>query len=178
MIAALIAVAVLAALFILVAAVQPAEFRVARQTTIAAPPVDVFAQVNDLRKFQEWSPWARLDPEVRMTYSGPSAGQGAAFSWEGNSKVGAGAMTITSSQTGERVEFRLEFLRPFKATNTTVFTLKSDNGKTAVTWRMTGRKNFIFRALGPLMNLDKMIGRDFEKGLANLKALVEPATCA
>lgn len=169
----LIIFAVVVVAFVAVAAMQPADFRVQRSITIAAPPAAIFPHVNDLHKFQEWSPWAKLDPNVKMTYEGPEAGTGAKYQWSGNSQVGAGAMSITDSRPNEKVEFKLEFKKPFEATNTADFVFKPEGDKTSVTWGMDGQKNIIMKAMGMFMDCDKMIGPDFEKGLASLKSVAE-----
>ena len=169
---AIAVVAVLAALVIVIA-MQPATFQVQRAATIAAPPAIVFAHVNDFHKWEAWSPWAKLDPEMKTTYSGEPAGKGAVYAWTGNSEVGEGRMTILESQPGERVEIKLEFLKPFAATNIAVLAFKPEGDGTAVTWTMDGNNTFITKAVGLVMNMDKMIGADFEKGLATLKAVVE-----
>jgi hypothetical protein len=171
----LIGLALLLALFVIVAALQPAAFRIARSTTIAAPAAVAFAQVNDLLAWQEVSPWAKLDPNVKNTFEGPRAGPGAVFTWSGNSKVGAGRMTLTESRPDEFVRFRLEFFQPFASTNLVDFTFTPEAGQTKVTWSMTGENNFVAKAFGLVVNVDKMVGADFEKGLANLKALAEAA---
>jgi uncharacterized protein YndB with AHSA1/START domain len=171
----IIALVVLLIVFAVVVALRPAEFRIARSTVIAAPAAIVFAQVNDFHAWPEFSPWAKLDPAMTTTYAGPAAGVGAAYAWAGNPKVGEGQMTITESRPNELVRIRLEFLKPFKATNTAEFTFKAEGGQTAVTWSMSGVNSFMFKAAGLFMNVDKMVGDDFEKGLANLKAVAESA---
>jgi uncharacterized protein YndB with AHSA1/START domain len=162
--------------FLVVASMQPADLRVQRSITIAAPPATVFPHVNDLRKFQEWSPWAKLDPNVKMTYEGPEAGTGAKYEWVGNDKVGAGAMSITDSRPNERIDFKLEFKKPMEATNTADFVFKPEGDQTSVTWGMSGQKNLIMKAVGMFMDCEKMIAPDFEKGLANLKTIAETET--
>jgi len=169
----LIVLAIILVVFAIVAALQPARFRIVRSTAISAPPAVVFGWVNDLHAWQEVSPWAKLDPAVKNTFAGPPAGLGAVFSWSGNAKVGEGRMTITESRPNELVRFRLEFLKPFKATNTAEFAFQTEGGQTVVSWSMSGERNFIFKAVGLFMNMDKMVGGDFEKGLASLKALAE-----
>jgi len=171
----LIALAVVVLLFIVAVASRPSTFRIMRSANIAAPPEVVFMQVYDLHRFQEWSPWAKLDAGCKTTFEGPAAGVGASFSWSGNKKVGEGRMTLTESRPPERILFELEFLKPFKATNTTEFTFKLDGGQTVVTWAMSGKCNFMAKAFGLFMNCDKMVGRDFEKGLAEMKSLAEAA---
>ncbi len=168
----LIALAVLVVAFIIVVATRPDSFRVSRSATIPAPVDLVFAQVNDLHKFQDWSPWAKIDPNCKLTFDGPPAGLGASFAWAGNKKVGEGRMTCIESQPGELVKFRLEFLKPFRATNTTEFNFKRAGNQTEVIWSMYGKNNFMAKAFGLFANCDKMIGPDFEKGLASLKAIV------
>jgi uncharacterized protein YndB with AHSA1/START domain len=168
-----ISLAIIVVVFVVVAALQPSAFRVARSTTIAAPPAIIFGHVNDLRKFQVWSPWAKIDPNSKIVYEGPQEGTGAKFSWAGNKEVGEGAMTVTDSRPGDLVQFRLDFKKPFEATNTAEFTFKPDGDRTAVTWAMSGKNNFMFKAVGLFMNCDKMIGGQFEKGLADLKTLAE-----
>ena len=171
----LLILAVLVVGFVIVAALQPPTYQVARSTTIAAPPAVVFAQVNDLHKFQTWSPWAKLDPAAKYTYGGPPAGVGAVFNWAGNSKVGEGRMEITESRPHELVRIKLDFIEPFASTAMTDYTFKSENNQTTVTWSMAGNQNFMSKAFGLIMSMDKMIGQDFEKGLANLKSVAESA---
>ena len=169
----LIVVAVAVILFLLVAAMQPAKFAVARSAAIAAPVTSVFTQVNDLRNWNAWSPWAKLDPACKNSFSGAAFGQGAGFAWDGNNKVGAGRMTIIESQSPELIRINLEFLRPFKSVNTTEFTFASQGGQTLVTWTMTGKNNFMSKVFGLIVDCDRMVGKDFEKGLASLKAIAE-----
>jgi len=171
----LIVLAVLFILFVVTVALRPSTFRVMRSAAIAAPPEAVFMQVNDPHRFQEWSPWAKLDPECKTTFDGPASGPGAAFAWSGNCKVGAGRMTLTESRPHELIRLTLEFLKPFKATNAVEFTFKPAGPQTVVTWTMTGKCNFMAKAFGLFMNCDKMVGGDFEKGLAQLKSLAETA---
>lgn len=168
----LIALAVLFAVFLLVAATQPEDFTITRTATFAAAPAAVFPHVNNLHRWQEWSPWARLDPAVRNSYSGPDEGTGAVFSWAGNNKVGEGTMTITASRPADLVQLRLDFVKPFACTNTAEFTFQTHGNQTVVTWTMTGKKNLIAKAMGLVMNMDEMVGGDFEKGLAQLRVIV------
>ena len=169
----LIALAVIVIVLVIVVAFQPAEFRVSRSTVIAAPAPSVFAQVNDFHKWDGWSPWAKLDPNMKTTHAGAPAGTGAIYSWAGNSDVGEGRMTLTESRPSELVRIKLEFKKPFAATNTTEFVFKPDADKTMVTWAMFGTNNFMAKAFGLFMDMDKMIGGDFEKGLAQLKSVAE-----
>ena len=163
------------AVFLFVAALQPADFRISRTATIAAPPAAVFEQINNFQNWNAWSPWAKLDPNAKNTFDGPPAGVGAGFAWSGNNEVGEGKMTITESLPNERIAMRLEFTKPFTATNATEFTLKPEGNQTAVTWSMSGKHNFMGKCMGLIMNMDKMVGGQFEQGFANLKAIVEPA---
>jgi len=169
----LIALAVIILGFVVLVALQPSDFRVTRTATFAAPPAAAFAQVNDFHKWQAWSPWAKLDPEMKQTYDGAPAGTGAKYSWLGNKKVGEGRMTITESRPSDLVRIKLEFIKPFAATNTTEFTFVPDGNQTVVTWNMSGSKKFMMKAFGLLMNMDKLIGSDFEKGLASMKTIAE-----
>ncbi len=171
----LIGIAVIILVFLVVVAMQPADFRITRSTTIAAPADVVFAQVNDFHKWDVWSPWAKLDPAMKQTYEGAPTGVGAIYSWVGNKDVGEGRMTITQSRPGELVGIKLEFLKPFAQVNNTEFALKPDGDKTAVTWSMAGTNNFMAKGFGLFMNLDKMVGGDFEKGLAQMQLVAEAA---
>ena len=172
----LIGIAILVGVFIIIVATRPADFRVTRTATIVAPPAVVFAQVNDLHQWVAWNPWGKLDPACKMTYEGPPAGTGAGYTWAGNNKVGEGRMIITESRPNELIRFDLEFLKPFKAANVTEFTFNSDGNQTSVSWSMSGKKNFMFKAMGLFMDSDKMVGGDFEKGLADLKSVAEAAS--
>ena len=162
-------------LLIVVVALQPGDFRVTRSATIKAPPNVVFKQVNDFHKWQAWSPRAKLDPNAQATFSGAEAGAGAQFAWAGNDKVGKGRMEIMESHPADRIKIKLEFIEPFPATNTTEFTFKPLGDATEVTWNMTGANDFMGKAFCLVMNMDKMVGGDFEKGLANMKAVAEAA---
>ena len=165
--------ALLIVLFFLVVATRPADFSVKRSAAISAPPAAVFAEVNDFHHWQEWSPWAKLDPNCKVAYEGPAAGPGAIFTWDGNKKVGGGRMTITDSKPSDLIRIKLEFFRPFKATNTTEFTFKPEGNQTVVTWNMFGKNNFMGKLFSLIMDCDKMVGPDFERGLASMKAAVE-----
>jgi hypothetical protein len=169
-------VAAVVVLFVLVVATRPADLRITRGTTISAPASVVFAQVNDFHNWEAWSPWAKLDPAMKATYEGPAAGAGAVYSWVGNSKVGEGRMTIAESHPSDLVRIKLEFMKPFAATNLAEFTFQPQGDQTAVTWNMTGKKNFITKAMGLVMNMDKMVGGQFEQGLAQMKSVSEQAT--
>jgi carbon monoxide dehydrogenase subunit G len=168
-----IAVAGVVVVFLAIVALQSSAFRVSRSATISAPPDRVFARVNDLHNWEDWSPWAKIDPNCGKTYDGPRSGTGSSFAWAGNKKVGEGRMTITDSRPDELVRIKLEFFKPFKATNTAEFTFQPSGNGTQVTWSMFGDKGFMCKVFGLLMNMDKMVGKDFEKGLAQMKALAE-----
>lgn len=167
----LISLAVLVAVFSVVVALQPADFRVTRSATIPAPPAHVFAQVNDLHKWEAWSPWAKLDPDAEASFEGSPAGEGAVMRWAGNREVGEGSMTITDSRPNELIRFRLDFLKPMKATNTAEFTFEPEGEQTVVTWSMFGQNNFMAKAVGLFMDCEKMVGDQFEQGLANMKSV-------
>ena len=169
----LLALVFIAILFAIVIAGRPDEFTVTRAVNISAPPERIFARVNDLHQWETWSPWAKLDPNAKNSFSGADLGKGAAMTWDGNNKVGAGKLTITDSQPVESIRLRLDFLRPMKAINTAEFTFRPAGNQTAVTWSMAGKNNFFFKAFGLFANCDKMIGGDFEKGLASLKSVAE-----
>jgi hypothetical protein len=169
----LILVVISVIIFITVAAMQPSAFRITRTATITAPSSAVFAQVNDLQKWDAWSPWAKLDPNAKNAFEGPASGVGAIMRWAGNNKVGEGSMTITESRPDEFISFKLEFLKPFAATNTAEFTFNPEDNQTIVTWCMYGKNNFMGKAMGLIMNCEKMVGGLFEKGLAALKSVVE-----
>jgi uncharacterized protein YndB with AHSA1/START domain len=171
----LIALAVIVAGFLIFVATRPSDFRITRSAVISAPPSAVFDRVNDLHRFQEWSPWIEMDPAARTTYAGPPAGTGAIFNWAGNKNVGEGSMTITESRPSELVRFKLDFLKPFPSTSTAEFTFKPEGRGTQVTWSMFGQHSFVPKALFCFMNMDKMVGGQFEKGLAKLKLLSESA---
>jgi len=173
LIKALIALAAVVIVFVAIVAMQPSDFRVARTATIAAPAPAVFAQVNDYRNWKAWSPYEKLDPAMKKTYEGAAAGTGAVYTWAGNSQAGEGRATITESRPNELIRIRLEFLKPFTATNTAEFTFEPEGDRTAVTWNLTGTRNFLFKAVGLFMNMDKMVGGQFEEGLAQLKSVTE-----
>jgi Polyketide cyclase / dehydrase and lipid transport len=168
-----LAIAFIAMIFFVVIAGRPDEFIVSRSTKIFAPPGKIFPHVNDLHKWEAWSPWAKLDLNAKNSFAGADSGTGAAMSWDGNKKIGAGRMTITGSEANELIRFKLEFVRPFKATNTAEFNFKPEGNQTVVTWSMTGKNNFFFKAFGLFMNCDNMVGKDFEKGLAAMKSVAE-----
>ena len=140
---------------------------------MAAPPAEVFAHVNDFHKWADWSPWEKLDPAMKKTFSGAASGPGSVYEWTGNDQVGTGRMTLTDSTPSDLIRIKLEFLKPFEATNNTEFIFKPEGAGTKVTWNMAGNNNFMAKAAGLFMNMEKMVGGDFEKGLAQLKTTVE-----
>jgi hypothetical protein len=156
-----------------VVAMQPAAFTVSRSARITAPPEIVFEQVNDLHRWQDWSPWSKMDPNAKITYEGSASGTGAGYSWQGNAKVGAGRMAITDSRPFQSIDLRLEMLKPMRATNQVKFTFAPVGNQTEVTWSMSGRKNFMAKAFGLIVDCDKMCGSQFEKGLSGLKSVTE-----
>jgi uncharacterized protein YndB with AHSA1/START domain len=172
----LIALAVIVIVFAVIVALQPSDFRVTRTATISVPPPAVFAQVNDFHKWEAWSPWAKLDPAAKNSFEGPSAGIGAIFKWSGNNEVGEGSMTITESRPSDLIRIKLEFLKPFAGTSIAEFTFKPEGNQTTVTWSMAGKNNFMAKAFGLFNSMDKMIGGQFEKGLAQMKSVAESAS--
>jgi polyketide cyclase/dehydrase/lipid transport protein len=171
----LIAGAVVIVVLIGVVTLQPANFRVARSIAISAPPPAVFGQVNDFHKWEAWNPWGKIDPAMKQNYEGAPAGPGAVYTWAGNNEVGAGRMTITESRPNELIRVKLQFFKPLAATNTAEFTFIPEGNQTRVVWSMFGEKNFMAKAIHLFMNMDKMIGGQFEKGLTDMKAIVEGA---
>ena len=169
------ALAVIVVVFLVVVAIQPSHFRVVRSASISASPAAVFAQVNDFRKWEAWSPWAKKDPAARNWFEGPSEGTGSVFAWSGNSEVGEGRMTILESRPSDLIRIKLDFLKPFESTATTEYTFKPEGNQTVMTWSMTGEKNFMSKAVCMFMNMDKMVGGDFEQAMANIKAVTEGA---
>jgi hypothetical protein len=154
------------------AAAQPDAFRIARSAAIRAPAGTIFPLIDDFHAWTAWSPYEKLDPDMRKTYEGAPSGKGAIYAWEGK-KAGAGRMEITEDATPNRVTIKLDFSKPFVAHNIAEFTLEPSGDATTVTWAMTGRRPFMMKVMGVFMNMDTMIGKDFEAGLASLKAATE-----
>src|SRR5262245_58185340 len=155
-------------------ATRPDAYHVERSTTVEAPAATVFAQIDDLSVWKEWSPWEKKDPAMKRTVSATSAGVGASYSWEGNKEVGKGKMTITDSKPGEKVVEKLEFLEPFQSQANITFTMAAESPTTTkVTWAMDGKHNFISKAFSVVKPMDGMIGKDFEEGLVGLKKVAE-----
>ncbi|PPD43059.1 MAG: polyketide cyclase [Methylocystis sp.] len=159
--------------FIAYVSLQPDTFRITRAAIVDAPPEAIYPHINDLHAWESWSPWAKLDPDQATTYDGSPLGAGAITTWSGNSKVGAGRMTIVESSQNERIRIRLEFTKPMKATNDVQFDLKPIGERTEIIWTMSGKHEFMGKAFCAFMNMDKMVGGQFEEGLASLKAIVE-----
>ena len=163
----------MSALGSILGAFAPKAFRIERSATINASANAVFAQVNDFQNWRAWSPWEKLDPALKRSYDGPAAGTGSQYAWMGNKNVGQGRMTILDSRPGELVRIKLEFFKPFAATNTAEFRFKPAEGGTSVTWSMSGHNNLISRAMCLFINMDRMVGGQFEQGLSNMKNVVE-----
>lgn len=172
----LIALVAVAGVFAGVVAMQPDAYTVTRSVTMAAPQGKVFSLINDFRKWENWSPWAKIDPKMTTDYSGAPSGVGASYHWIGNDDVGEGRMTITSSEPIQKVVVDLNFIKPFESNAITTFQLaNAPGGATSVTWTMTGRHNFMSKAMCLFVSMDSMVGGDFDKGLAQMKTLAESA---
>lgn len=155
------------------AATKPDTFRVERSAVVNAPPDRVFALLNDFHNWPAWSPWEKLDPNMKRTHSGSPNGVGAVYNWEGNSDVGKGRMEIVESLHPSHIGVKLDFLEPMEANNKTDFHLTPEGGGTKVVWTMQGQNNFMSKIMQVFMNMDTMIGKDFETGLANMNAAVQ-----
>lgn len=171
----LVALAVLPVILLIYAATRPDSFRVERSISIKAPAEKVFPLINELQHWESWSPWEKVDPALRRNYSGPASGKGAAYEWFGNKEIGQGRMEITDSTPSSRVLIKIDFLVPFEAHNTVEFTLAPQGDATLVSHAMFGPSPYLARLMGIFFNMDKMIGRKFEEGLANLKGVAEAA---
>jgi hypothetical protein len=169
----ILVVAVLVAAFLMIVSLQPNDFRMSRSIIINANQAVIFPYINNLHKWDDWSPWAKLDPDCKNEFEGPDAGVGAVFKWEGNKKVGKGIMTIIESNQNELVQIQLEFLKPFKATNLAQFTLRPELNETHVTWSMFGKNSLIGKVISLVMNCEDMVGKQFDQGLATIKSLAE-----
>lgn len=171
----IIGVLILAAIaaVLVLAAMKPDTFRVARSIAINAPPERIFPLLNDLQNFRRWSPYEKLDPEMERTISKPASGVGASYAWDSKGKAGAGKMTIETSIPSSVVEMALDFVKPFKSSSTASFSLEPQGAQTRAAWEMTGPAPFVSKVMQVFFNMDKMIGKDFEQGLADLKAIAE-----
>lgn len=167
------AIAGFVAFLFTVAAFRPATFTVTRSAVIETPQARLFGIVSDLANFDAWSPWSRLDTAMKKTFSDETSGIGASYAWDGNGDVGAGKLTIVDLSPDDSVTLDLDFLRPFKAKNSVVFALKAEEGGTRMTWTMHGPLPIFARLMHMFVNMDKMVGGQFEEGLGNLKALAE-----
>lgn len=166
-----IALVVLIVGFVAVVALQPADFRIEREKSIAAPDYVVFNVLNNFHRWSAWSPWEKLDPNMERKHSGSNVGKGAVYEWSGNDDVGSGRMTIVESVPPSKVVIQLEFIKPFEATNTTIFTIDGAPNESKVTWSMEGKNNFMAKAASLFMDMDAMVGKDFELGLDQLDKL-------
>lgn len=169
----LLIVVILLGLFLIAAALQSEDFKISRSMVIAAPADKIFPLVNDLKAFDKWNPFMEVDPQVKVNYEGSASGVGMSSAWSGNNQIGAGKDTIVESRPNQLVGMRLDFDRPMKSTSNVIFTFASQAQGTLVTWSMTGKKNYMTKIFHMLMNMDKMVGGSFEKGLTNLKTMVE-----
>ncbi len=155
------------------AATKPDTLTVQRTATIKAPPEKIYPLLTDFHSWSAWSPYEKMDPSMKRSYSGPATGKGATYAWQGNSKVGVGRMEIAEATAPSKVDIDLHFLKPLKSDNKAEFTLVPKGDLTTVTWTMRGPNFYLGKVMGVFVNMDQMIGRDFETGLANLKAIAE-----
>ena len=163
---------------LIVASRRPSTFRIERSTRIAAPMLQVAEQIDDFRAWQRWSPWENIDPSMQRTFSGADAGVGAIYEWDSKGKAGAGRMEITEMRAGPElglISIKLDFLKPLKASNTAEFTLTPTDAGTDLTWAMFGTSLYVSKVMGLFVDIDKMVGKDFEAGLAALKRNAEAA---
>lgn len=158
---------------LLYAATKPDTFQVQRRATIAAPPERVFALIDDFHRWSEWSPWEKLDPAMTRTFEGPASGTGAVYAWKGNKDVGQGRMEIAESSPPGRIAIKLDFIEPMESNNVTEFVLAPKDGGTEVTWTMRGPSPYLTKVMDTVVGMDRLIGKDFEAGLANMKAAAE-----
>jgi hypothetical protein len=173
MLTALVIVLVLVAAVVAFVSARPATFSIARSASIKAPAEAIYPYLDDFHRWTAWSPYETVDPNMTRTYDGPNSGKGAIYGWSGNNKAGEGRMEITEAAAPSKLLIDLAFTRPMKARNVAEFTLRPEGGATEVTWAMHGKNNFMSKLMHSLINIDKMVGSDFEKGLAKLKAAVE-----
>jgi uncharacterized protein YndB with AHSA1/START domain len=169
----IVVVVVLIAGVLIFAATKPDTFRVQRAASIKAPPQKVFALINDFNRWGAWSPWEKKDPAMKRTFGAATSGKGAVYAWEGNKNVGQGSMEIAESVPPSKVTLKLDFVKPFEAHNIVQFTLEPKGDVTNVTWAMQGDTPYFAKIIHVFINMDSMVGKDFEAGLANLKAAAE-----
>jgi len=171
-IAVVLAIAI--AVVLILAATKPDTFTVQRAAVVKAPPEKIFPLINDFHQWGTWSPWEGKDPGMKRTYSGTASGRGAVYAWDGNKNVGSGRMEILDTSSPSKIVIKLDFLKPFEAHNTAEFTmLPQGDGATNISWVMHGPAPFMSKMMQVFMNIDKMVGKDFEIGLSNLKKLTE-----
>lgn len=168
-----IIIAVLIAGILILAAMKPDTFRIERKATIKAPPEKIFGILNDFKQWSVWSPWEKKDPAMKRNFGAVTAGKGETYTWEGNKEVGQGGMEITDATPPNKLTIALNFIKPFEASNTVNFALTPAADGTEVAWSMEGKCNFISKIMQVFVSMDKMVGPDFEAGLANLKAAAE-----
>jgi uncharacterized protein YndB with AHSA1/START domain len=168
-----IVIAVLIAGVLILAATRPDTFRIERKASIKAPPEKVFGFLSDFQQWGAWSPWEKKDPAMKRNFGATTSGKGATYAWEGNKEVGIGNMEIAESAPPSKLAIKLNFVKPFEANNLVNFTLTPAAGGTEVSWSMEGKNNFMSKLMQVFMSMDKMVGPDFEAGLANLKAAAE-----
>ncbi len=169
----LLVIAVAIAAVLIYAATKPDAFRIQRSLTIAAPPEKIFPHLNDYRAWQAWSPYEKKDPAMKRTFSGPATGPGATYEWDGDKNVGKGRIEITEVSPNAHIAFNLDMLKPFEAHNKGEFTLEPQGNTTVVTWAMYGRSPYLAKIMHVFFSMDRMVGGDFESGLASLKAIAE-----
>jgi hypothetical protein len=168
-----VVLAIVIAVVLILAAAKPDTFSVQRGATMKAPPEKIFSLINDFHQWGKWSPWENRDPAMTRSFSGAESGQGAIYAWEGNKNVGSGRMEILDAATPSKITIKLDFLKPFEAHNMAEFTMLPQGDATSVNWVMHGPAPFLSKMMQVFMNMDQMIGKDFEAGLANLKGLAE-----
>jgi len=168
-----IVIVVVVAAVLLFAATRPDTFQVQRMATIQAPPEKIFPLINDFNHWGAWSPWEKKDPGMKRTFGIVTAGKGAVYAWDGNKDVGQGSMEITESAAPSRLAIRLSFVKPFEARNNVEFSLEPRGAATQVTWTMRGPAPYISKIIHMFVDIDRMVGGDFEAGLASLKAIAE-----
>jgi uncharacterized protein YndB with AHSA1/START domain len=168
-----IIVGILLAAILGFAATKPGMFRVQRAQRIQAPPERIFELINDFHRWASWSPWEKVDPAMKKTFTGAVSGRGAVYEWAGNRKAGQGRMEITDTSPGSKVTIKLDFLKPFEGHNTAEFTLESKGSSTDVTWAMYGPQAYVAKIMSVFISMDSMIGKDFDSGLSNMKAIAE-----
>jgi uncharacterized protein YndB with AHSA1/START domain len=166
-------IAVLIAGVLVAAASKPDVFRVQRSASINAPPAKIYPLIDDFKRWSAWSPYEKLDPAMKRTLAGAPRGEGAVYAWEGDGKVGAGRMEITDAVEPAKVTIKLDFIKPFEARNTAEFTLVPKGDSTEVTWAMQGPNPYFAKLIHLVVDMDAMVGKDFEAGLANLKTIAE-----